>query len=202
MTEIETETETEIENGIVSGIVVDTDYTSNSSNSSNIVEAVENTDLNIYSIIIKERQINVMIVSCIDIILCLLNIINGYYYYLIFIPCPVYGYIGSRDLKYNYIKIYTRYLLATIFIRFLLCLNYYYTLEGYNKQDTPQISPPNTYTQQQHLVSNYILINSVYLLVESYIYSYIHKFKTAVIEHRNRALVVGVVSAVNIVDTV
>ena len=193
-------TETETESGIVSGIVVDTDYTSNSSN---IVEAVENTELNMYNIIIRERQINVMILSGIDIIICFLNIINGNYYYLIFVPFPFYGYIGSRDLKYNYIRIYTGYLLATIFIRFLLCLNYYHTLEVYNNTVMLPNTPSNiTHAHtHQHLVSNYLLTNSVYLLVESYIYSYIHKFKIAILHHSISPMVVGVARVVDIVDT-
>ena len=195
-------TETETESGIVSGIVVDTDYTRNSSN---IVEAVENTELNMYNIIIRERQINVMILSGIDIMQCFLNVINGHYYYLILSLCPFYGYIGARDLKYKYLRIYTGYLLAIIFIRFLLCLNYYHTLGGgrviqYNIPSNITHGHGHTH-ESQNLGSN-ILSNSVYLLVDSYIYSYIHKFKIAVIQHRNRAMVVGIARVVDIVDTV
>ena len=50
MTETETQSQRQTESSIVSGIVVDTDYTRNSSN---IVEAVENTELNMYNIIIR-----------------------------------------------------------------------------------------------------------------------------------------------------
>ena len=199
MTETETQSQRQTESSIVSGIVVDTDYTSNSSH---IVEAVENTELNMYNIIIRERQINVMILSGIDIMICFLNVINGHYYYLILALFPFYGYIGSRDLKYNYIRIYTGYLLATIFIRFLLCLNYYHTLGG-GRVILYKIPSNITHGHEsQNLGSNYILTNSVYLLVESYIYSYIHKFKIAVIHHRNRAMVVGVARVEDIVDTV
>ena len=149
-------------------------------------------DARIYrdAITIQNKRNTIIVLSCFDIFINLIKVLEGYSMYLFCVLCAYYGYMGAKDFNYRYMTIYTYYLFLLVLSNFLLCISYYYTVE-----QSKRINISNT-TLTHHdnsgvIINNYF--NLISLMVQGYIYYYANDFKSALknYHHNNEAIVDG-----------
>ena len=196
-------------NNYVSGIVIDSNNpvfrTNSGSQFINAESPVEASDIvtvgedqyfvqdaRIYrdAVTIQNKRNTIIVLSCFDIFINLIKVLEGYSMYLFCVLCAYYGYMGAKDFNYRYMTIYTYYLFLLVLSNFLLCISYYYTVE-----QSKRINISNT-TLTRHdnsgvIMNNYF--NLISLMVQGYIYYYANDFKSALknYSHNNEAIVVG-----------
>jgi len=212
MTDIEnnnTNTNTNTNSSYVTGVVIDSNNpvfrTNSGSQFINAESPVEASDVvtvgedqyfvqdaRIYrdAITIQNKRNTIIVLSCFDIFINLIKVLEGYTMYLFCVLCAYYGYMGAKNFNYRYMAIYTYYLFLLVLSNFLLCISYYYTVE-----QSKRINISNT-TLTRHdnsgvIMNNYF--NLISLMVQGYIYYYANDFKSALknYSHNNEAIVVG-----------
>jgi len=152
-------------------------------------------DASIYrdAITIQKKRNTIIVLSSVDIAINLIRVISGSsYYYYFYMICAGYGYIGAKEFNYRYMSIYTIYLFLVMISNFLMCINYYYSIESqkeYAHQNNTTLS-----TGQYNIIKINNYFNMISFLATTYIYYYASDFKNALKNYHqdNEAIVIEV----------
>ena len=197
---------------VVAGVVIDSNNpvfrTSSSDQFTNAEDPVEAhdvlmvgedpyyvRDVRVYrdAVTLQKKGNIIIMLSMMDLLINMIKYIesHGNTFYIFFMLCSYYGYVGAKEFNYQYISIYTIYLSVLVFSDVIDCFYGFHVLNQYNSQR--RIGNVTHTYQEYSQMKTANTLNVFSLIAQLYIYFYAHMFKKVLKEYINVAAVIGVV---------
>ena len=152
-------------------------------------------DVRVYrdAVTLQKKGNIIIMLSMMDLLINLIKYIEsqGNTFYIFFMLCSYYGYVGAKEFNYQYISIYTIYLSVLVFSDVIDCFYGFHVLNQYNSQR--RIGNVTHTYQEYSQMKTANTLNIFSLIAQLYIYFYAHMFKKVLKGYINVAAVVGVI---------
>ena len=151
-------------------------------------------DVRVYrdAVTLQKKGNIIIMLSMMDLLINMIKYIesHGNTFYIFFMLCSYYGYVGAKEFNYQYISIYTIYLSVLVFSNMINCFHGFYVIDKYDYQY--RMGNITHTTQEYSQVKTTNTLNVFSLIAQLYVYFYAHLFKEALKGYNNVATVVGV----------